>query len=85
MDKEMKKIEVLGIGCPNCKKTEKIIRRTVEGMGWSEGVDFTIRKITNPAEIADRGVLATPGVSIDGVVVSKGKIPKPKVVQSWFE
>ena len=80
----MKKIEVLGIGCPNCKKTEAIVRQVVEKKGWKEGEDYVIEKITNPSDIAARGVLATPGVSVDGVVKFSGKIPSHSMVESWL-
>ena len=48
----MKKIEVLGVGCARCEKTEKIIREAVSNLGLTEGKDFTLEKIKNPSEIA---------------------------------
>jgi len=81
----MKKIEVLGIGCPNCKKTEAVIRQVVEKKGWTEGQEYVIEKITNPADIAARGVLATPGVVVDGKVVHSGKIPSGSMVERWIQ
>jgi len=81
----MKKIEVLGIGCARCEKTEKIIRETVTGLGLTEGKDYILEKIKNPSEIASRGVLMTPGVSIDGKIVLSGKIPGRSLVESWFK
>ena len=81
----MKKIEILGVGCPKCKKTEEQIRQSLNGLGMVENRDFTIEKITQPAEIAARGVMMTPGVIVDGTVVSTGKVPKSGDIISWIE
>ncbi len=81
----MKKIEVLGVGCPRCKKTEQEIRRAVESLGWKEGQDYTLEKILNPNDIAAKGVMATPGVVLDGKIVSTGKIPTHGEIVSWIE
>ncbi len=79
----MVKIEILGIGCPRCEKTESVIRKAVENLGWKEEEDYKTFKIKDPAVIASRGVLMTPGVAADGKVVSSGKIPAESTVLSW--
>jgi small redox-active disulfide protein 2 len=81
----MKKIEILGIGCPNCKKAEEEVRKALTGLGWKEGQDFTLTKVQDMAQIAARGVLMTPGVVIDGKVVSTGRVPKAGDIISWIE
>jgi len=81
----MKTIEILGIGCPRCEKTESVIRKAAEGLGWKEEEDFMIFKIKDPSVIASRGVLMTPGVAIDGKVVSSGKIPAQAEILNWFK
>lgn len=81
----MKKIEILGIGCPKCKRTEKEVRKAIENLGWTEGEDYSIEKVLNPSDIASRGVLSTPGVSVDGKVVSTGKIPKQVEILNWLD
>ena len=80
----MKKIEVLGVGCPNCIKTEKLIREHLAEKGWVDGDDYRIEKVADPNEIAARGVFATPGVALDGKVVSRGRIPSRGDIKSWF-
>ena len=80
----MRKIEVLGVGCPNCKKTEAIIREVVEKKGWAEGEEYVIEKVTDPSDIAARGILATPGVAVDGEIKFSGKIPSPSMVEGWI-
>ena len=81
----MKKIEILGVGCPRCKKTEQEVRKVIESLGWKEGQDYVLEKILNPNDIAARGVMATPGVSVDSKIVSRGKIPSKKEITGWFE
>ena len=81
----MKKIEVLGVGCPSCKKTEALIRKVLDMKGWREGEEFQLEKITDPSAIAAYGVFATPGVVIDGNVKFSGKIPSKSMIESWLE
>jgi len=81
----MKKIEVLGPGCARCKKTTEEVRRALSSIGLAEGRDFSLEKIEKPTEIAARGVLMTPGVIVDGKIVSTGKIPTHGDIISWME
>ncbi len=67
----VKVIEVLGSGCNNCQRVEANAREAVAQLG----IEAEIRHITDYAEIAQRGVMNTPGLVIDGTVVSTGKIP----------
>ncbi len=76
----MKVIEVLGPGCNNCQKLEANAREAVA----QAGVEAEIVKITDYAEIASRGVMSTPGLVIDGKVVSTGKIPTSWTIAAWL-
>jgi len=76
----MKTIEVLGPGCNNCKRLEANAREAV-GMA---GVEAEIIKVTDYAEIAAHGVLSTPGLVIDGKVVSAGRIPSAGDIAVWL-
>ena len=66
----MLKIEVLGPGCPKCQLLEKNVRTAVEEMG----VDAEVTKVSEIKEIAARGVLMTPGLVVDGKVLSSGHL-----------
>jgi small redox-active disulfide protein 2 len=81
----MKKIEILGPGCPNCKKAAEEVQKALNSIGWKEGQDYTLTKVQSISEIAARGVLMTPGVVVDGKVVSTGKVPKVGEIISWVE
>ena len=76
----MKNVKVLGIGCANCKKTVKL----VEEMAHAKGVEIQLEKVEQIQDIASYGIMATPGVVIDGQVVHAGGVPSREKVASWF-
>jgi small redox-active disulfide protein 2 len=76
----MVKIEVLGSGCANCKKLEANAR---EAAGMA-GVEAEVLKVTDYGEIAARGVMNTPGLVIDGVVKSAGRVPSAGDIAEWL-
>lgn len=73
-------IEVLGPGCQKCQTTERVVREVIE----AAGLNADVRHITDAVDIASRGVLATPGLIIDGVVVLAGRVPTRDQVASWL-
>jgi len=64
-------IKVLGSGCANCKRLEQLTRKVVDQLG----VEAEVIKVTDPTVYADYGVMATPGLVINGKTVSSGRIP----------
>lgn len=64
-------IEVLGPGCANCRSLEA---RTGEAIA-SLGIEASIIKVTDFAEIASRGVMSTPALTVNGHVVVTGRVP----------
>ena len=76
----MVKIEVLGSGCANCIRLEQAARQAVE----MAGVEAEIVKVTEYADIMARGVMSTPGLIIDGEVVSVGRVPSAGDIAEWL-
>ena len=76
----MKVIEVLGPGCANCQRLERVAGEAVA----VTGVSAEIRHITDYAEIAHRGIMSTPGLVIDGVIRSYGRVPSVDEVAGWL-
>ncbi len=75
----MLNITIYGPGCAKCHETERRVRHVVE----QSGIQAEVRKATDFAEMARAGVLMTPGVAINGVIVSSGRIPSEDEIQSW--
>lgn len=73
-------IKVLGPGCANCKKLEEVAR-TAAGLAQ---VEAEVLKVTDMQEIIAAGVLKTPGLMINGKLVSSGRIPAPATVADWI-
>ena len=67
----MRKIEVLGPGCPNCRRLEANARQAIA----MAGVEAEIVKVEDYRQIMTYGVMSTPALVIDGRVVSYGRIP----------
>jgi small redox-active disulfide protein 2 len=65
------KIAILGTGCPKCKK----LAENAEAAAKAAGVECTIEKVTDINEIMKFGVMMTPGLAVDGVVKTVGKVP----------
>ena len=76
----MKTIEVLGPGCNNCRRLEAAAREAVV----IAGVEAEIHHVTDYAEIAAKGVMNTPGLIIDGTVVSTGRVPSAGDIAAWL-
>jgi small redox-active disulfide protein 2 len=64
------KIEILGTGCPKCKKLIQNAEEAVREMN----IDAEILKVTNIDEIMNYGVMMTPALAIDGEVKAAGKV-----------
>jgi small redox-active disulfide protein 2 len=76
----VKTIEVLGPGCYNCHLVEEAAREAVA----IAGVEAKIVKVTHFGRIIDFGVRLTPGLVIDGKVVSAGRIPSAGDIAVWL-
>lgn len=76
----MKRIEVLGAGCSNCKLLYERARAAAEGLG----LDFQIEKITDLNVIMGYGVISTPALVVDGVVKVAGRVPSPAQLQEML-
>jgi small redox-active disulfide protein 2 len=73
----MKKIQILGTGCPKCKK----LAENAEAAAKAAGVEFSLEKVTDINEIMKFGVMMTPALAVDGVVKTVGKVPSPDEIK----
>ncbi|MGM5482677.1 MAG: thioredoxin family protein [Nanobdellota archaeon] len=74
------KIEILGAGCPNCKKLEENAKKALE----EEGKEAELVKVTDVNEIVNYGVMSTPAIVIDGKVKSYGKVADVEEIKQWL-
>ncbi len=77
----MIEVKVLGPGCNNCQTTHKLI----EDVTSENGIEITLEKVEDMAEIMSYGIMSTPGVIVDGKIAHAGGIPDKKTVLSWFK
>ncbi|MFC2155384.1 thioredoxin family protein [Acidobacteriota bacterium] len=68
----MKKIQILGTGCPKCNKLAEL----AEKAAVESGIEYEIEKVKDINEIMNFGVMVTPALAVDGDVKVAGKVPK---------
>ncbi len=73
-------IEILGSGCPRCFETERRARQAVK----QAGIEATVTHVTDPRALAQRGVMATPAVAVDGTVRLSGTLPTVRELVTLF-
>jgi len=77
----MLNIVILGTGCPNCIKLENLCREVVA----EKSLEANIEKVTDFNKFGDYGVMLTPGLVVNGKVLSQSKIPVKNTLESWLE
>lgn len=73
----MKKLQVLGTGCPNCAKLAENAKSAAREMG----IEYEIEKVTSITEITKFGVMITPALAIDGKVKAAGRVLQPQEIK----
>jgi small redox-active disulfide protein 2 len=77
----MKKIQILGSGCPKCKK----LAENAEAAGQELGIEYEIEKITDINEIMKFGVMVTPALVVDGKVKAAGKVLSGEEIKRFLK
>ena len=67
----MRRIQVLGTGCPKCKMLTANAETALKALG----IDVQVEKVENIQEIMKFGVMMTPALAVDGQVKVTGKVP----------
>lgn len=73
----MKKIHILGPGCSKCKKLVQHAEQAAKELG----IDYELEKVTDITQIINFGIAMTPGLVVDGVVKTSGKLPSVEEVK----
>ena len=74
----MKKIQILGTGCPKCRK----LAGNAETAAMELELEFEIEKITDINDIMSFGVMMTPALAVDGQVRVVGKVPSAEELKA---
>ena len=73
MDRRLhvKRIQILGTGCPKCKK----LAENAEAAARELGLECKVEKVTDIDAIMSFNVMMTPALAVDGDVKAVGKVP----------
>jgi small redox-active disulfide protein 2 len=74
-------IKVLGTGCANCIKLENLVKEVIS----ENNIPANIDKVTDRDKFMDYGVMLTPGLVVNGKVLSSGKIPTKSTLANWLK
>ncbi len=77
----MKKIQILGTGCPKCKKLYEAAKQAVK----ENGIDAEVTKVEDINEILKFGVMMTPALVIDGEVKVVGRVPNSNEISEMIK
>jgi len=73
-------IKVCGPGCASCEQAQKVVEAALA----AKGINATVAKVSDFAEIAKLGIFSTPAVVVDGEVKCVGRAPKQAEVEEWI-
>ena len=76
----MRKIEVLGPGCPKCQK----LHDETQQAAFELGLECNIIKVSDIRAISGYGVMMTPALVVDGVVKVVGKVPSREEIKAMI-
>jgi small redox-active disulfide protein 2 len=74
----MKKLQILGTGCPKCKA----LAQASEAAASELGIEYELEKVTDINDITSFGVMMTPALVVDGVVKVVGKVPNSEELKA---
>ncbi len=76
----MKKLQILGTGCPKCKA----LTANTEIAAKALGLEYELEKVTDIVQIMNFGVMMTPALAVDGKVKVVGRVPGVDEIRTWL-
>ena len=76
----MKKLQILGTGCPKCQK----LTENAETAAKELGIENELEKVKDINSIMKFGVMMTPALAVDGEVKVSGKVPEVKELKKMI-
>ena len=81
MENKTMKIQVLGSGCPTCKKLFELTKKAVEELGLKTEVEY----ITDIQKIIEMGVMSSPILAINGKPALAGSFPDIEKIKNMIK
>jgi small redox-active disulfide protein 2 len=72
------KIQVLGSGCPTCKKLHELTMEAVKQLNLTDEVEYS----TDVSKIIEMGVMSSPVLAIDGKPAMVGFVPDVEKIKN---
>lgn len=76
----MLNVKVLGSGCTNCKRLEALVHKVVT----AQGLEAEVEKVTDYAQMMRWKIMSTPGLVVNDILVSSGRIPSEAEIAGWL-
>jgi small redox-active disulfide protein 2 len=76
----VRKIQILGTGCPKCRA----LAQSAETAAKEMGIEYTIEKVTDVNEMMKFGIMLTPALAIDGQIKIVGKVASPNEIKKML-
>lgn len=77
----MKRIQILGTGCPKCRQ----LAANAEAAATQLGIEYELEKVTQINDMMKFGVMVTPALAVDGQVMVSGKVAGPDEIKPWLQ
>lgn len=74
-------VKILGTGCTKCKKLEEKVKDIIT----LNSIDAQVEKVTELEDIMKFNIMRTPGLVVNGEVVSSGVIPNDEQILKWLK
>ena len=74
------RIEILGMGCPKCKK----LYENAQAAAKELNAQVELIKVEDIQKIMDYGIMTTPAIAIDGEMKAAGRIPASDEIKQWI-
>lgn len=76
----MKQLQVFGPGCAKCKQ----LAEQTEAAARTLGIEYTIEKVTDLAQIMQHGIMMTPALAVDGEIKVVGRVPSAQEIEKFL-
>ncbi len=77
----MMMIKIIGSGCANCRRLFENTKKAVAELE----IEADVQYITDMMAIAKSGLMRTPGLVINGKIISYGRVPEVNEIKTLIK